>query len=95
MGSGSSDEQRTQDADVLSLFIAIYQHFEMTDARPPAAAKHEDDSTGEAGGPYAPPLRPLPSALKRFLYRAGRYKLYATLLEVLTRLAKQKRRQKQ
>ena len=90
-GSAGRDGQRSQDADVLSLFIAIYQHFELTDAPPPAAAEHGHDSTGEAAAPYAPPLRPLPSGIKRFLYRAGRDELYSTLLQVLTRLAKMER----
>ena len=49
----------------------------------------------ERSTPYVPPLHPLPSAIKRFLRKAARDELYATLLEVLTRLAKMERRKKE
>ena len=45
-GSAGRDGQRSQDADVLSLFIAIYQHFELTDLPLPAAA--DDEGAGDS-----------------------------------------------
>ena len=101
-GSGPSAVER--DAEILSLFLAIYHHFDPPDLPLPAnpfaqlfARAHADkraDRRPQSRTPFAPNLSPLPSATRRFLHKAGRDELYAVLLETLIRLeklAKQKR----